>query len=100
MAFNHYSVGTAVTVTGTFTTPAGVLQDPTQAHVTVVDPTGLSTDYSGGQVTHVSVGIFTKTLDTTGKDGRWQYLWWSPGPVGQSADNNTFIVDPFPAVTP
>ncbi len=100
MAYNRYTVGQAVILTGTYTTPAGALQDPTAAHVTVVDPTGLSTDFTALQLVHVSTGVYTYTVDTTGKVGRWQYLWWSPGPVGQSADNNEFFTDPFPSLTP
>ncbi len=86
---------------GTFTKADGITpQDPTQAQVTVVDPTGLSTTYSGGQLVHVSTGVYTYNVDTTGKVGRWQYMWWSAGPIGQSAAPNEFFTDPFPALTP
>ncbi len=100
MAYNRYTVGNGVVLTGTFTTPAGVPQDPTAATLKVVDPTGVATTYTGAQLVHPSAGIYTYVVDTTGKVGRWQYMWSSPGPTGQAAGMNQFYVDPFPSPTP
>lgn len=97
MAYKRYIVGSAVTVTGRFTDVNGALQDPSDAQCRVVDPTGESEVIAG---TRVSTGVYTVVLDTTGKVGRWQYLWFSPGPIGQSAATNQFFVDPFPTPTP
>lgn len=96
-------VGQSVTVQGTWTNKAtGVVADPSDARVDVVDPTGKVTTYTylNAQVTKVSTGVYTYAIDTTAKDGRWQYRWWSPPGVVQTAAAGEFIVDPFPQVTP
>lgn len=103
---NHYTVGTAVTVTGTWTNKAtGTPVDPSDARVDVVGPNGVSTTYtySGGTgtVTRTSAGVYTYTVDTTNNYGRWQYRWWSPAGISvQTAGMNEFIVDPFPIANP
>ncbi len=93
----RYTIGSQVVVTGTYTTSTGSLIDPTDARVDIVAPTGVSTTYtySGSEVTKVSTGIYTYTVDTTGKFGRWSYRFWSPNPGG-AAGSGDFIVNPFP----
>jgi hypothetical protein len=100
--YNRYTIGEPVLLTGTWTSPAGALFDPSNASVDVVDPSGRSTTYTylNAQVQKSSTGIYTYTVDTTAKSGRWQYRWWSPGPTGQAAQNDQFFVDPFPSPTP
>ena len=105
MPFNRYTVGAAVTVTGTFTnSQTGTTVDPSDARVDVVSPTGIETTYtySGGAVVKLAVGIYTYDIDTTGLVGRWQYRWWSPPGPGaiQTAGANEFFVNPFPSSTP
>jgi hypothetical protein len=89
-----YTVGAQVTVTATFSGPLGPV-DPTSPRVDVVDPSGHATTYSGGQITRVSIGVYTHTIDTTANIGRWNYRWWSPPPIG-AAGAGDFVVDPFP----
>lgn len=107
MPFNRYTVGAAVTVTGTFTNSlTGATVDPSDANVDVVSPTGAKTTYSysggSGAVVRLAVGIYTYDIDTTGLVGRWQYRWWSPPAPGgvQTAGANEFFVNPFPSTTP
>jgi hypothetical protein len=86
-----------VLIKGTFTTSAGVLTDPTNASVDVVTPSGITTTYTylALQVQKASTGVYSLTIDTTGKSGRWTYRWWSPLPLA-AANAADFIVDPFP----
>jgi hypothetical protein len=95
----RYTVGAQVVLTGTFTSGSGP-EDPTDARVDVVEPSGARMTYTYvlAQVTRVSAGIFTYTVDTTGKSGRWSYRWYSPPPIG-AANASDFIVDPFPPGT-
>jgi hypothetical protein len=100
---NHYTVGQAVTVQGTWTNKStGVAVDPSDARVDVVSPTGTVTTYTYllGQVTKVSTGVYTYVIDTTATPGRWQYRWWSPPGVVTTAQAYEFYVDPFPAMLP
>lgn len=78
-----------------FTGPNGQPLDPTAVTLTVQDPTGVKTTYSGGQVTHDSTGVYHVDVDTTGKAGTWSYEWKSTG-TGQAAFFGTFVVDPSP----
>jgi hypothetical protein len=94
---NRYTVGAQVVVKGTFTNSNGTI-DPTNASVDIVTPSEITTTYTylAAQVTRVSAGIYTFTIDTTGQPGRWSYRWWSPPtPIG-AANQGEFIVDPFP----
>jgi hypothetical protein len=65
--------GTAVAVTATFVDPTGAVTDPTT--VTFKFKAGaaatISWTYAAGQVTKVSTGVYTATLDTTGLAGNW-----------------------------
>ena len=79
-----------------FTGPGGVVLDPTAVTLTVTDPTGTKTIYSGGQVTRDATGIYHVDVDSTGKAGTWQYEWKSTG-TGQAAGGlQTVFVDPSP----
>ena len=99
---SHWTVGTLVGLTGTFTDANGNPVDPTDARVDVLDATNTTTTYaytSGtGPVTRVSTGVYAYDADTTGKPGRWQWRWWSPPGAGQTADAGQFIVSAFPAM--
>ena len=98
---NRYTIGAQVIVKSAFTDPSsGAALDPTDARVDVVGPSGISTTYTYGlgQVSKVSTGVYTYTVDTTAKAGRWSYRWWSPTPIG-AANASDFIVDPFPPGT-
>jgi hypothetical protein len=101
---NHYPVGQGVTVKGTFTnTASGATVDPTDAIVDVLDPTGVTNTYHyvGGAVVKVSAGVYTYSIDTTAKAGRWQYRWYSPGGTTVAAAGfGEFIVDAWPQATP
>jgi hypothetical protein len=96
MSSSDYLVGAQVVVTATFSSPLGPI-DPTDARVDVLNPSGITTtySYSMAQVTKVSTGVYSYTIDTTGKTGRWNYRWWSPPPIG-AAGSGGFVVDPFP----
>lgn len=103
MPYNRYIVGASVTVQGTWTNAkTGALTDPSDARVDVVNPSGVSTTYTylNAQVIRASLGVYTYAIDTTGLVGRWQYRWWSPPGVAQTASASEFFVDPFPATTP
>ncbi len=103
MPYNHYTIGQGVTVQGVWTNKAtGVPTDPSDARVDIVDPTGKVATYTylDSQVTKVSTGVYTYAIDTTGLAGRWQYRWWSPPGVVQTASADEFYTDPFPAMMP
>lgn len=51
--------GNGVEVTVTFTDKSGALADPTTASVVVLDPDGVETTYSGGELSHIGAGVYT-----------------------------------------
>jgi len=61
------------TVSNTFTVD-GVATDPTAVTLTITDPTGVDTVYTGAQVTHVATGIYKKDIPCT-IVGTWAYQW-------------------------
>lgn len=70
-----YQLGTAVTITETFSV-LGVPTNPTTVTYTVVDPLGVSTAYVFGvdpEVTNPGVGIFVLDLPATTEPGQWLY---------------------------
>ena len=70
-----YQLGTAVTVTETFSV-LGVPTNPTTVTYTVVDPLGTTTTYVFGvdaEVTNPAVGVFVLDLPATTEPGQWQY---------------------------
>lgn len=96
---NSYVVGDLPTVQGTWTNKAtGTPLDPTDARLDVLDPTGVLTTYTYalGQLTKASTGVYTRNLDTTGKAGRWEYRFWSPPGLAQTASAGAFMVTPWP----
>jgi hypothetical protein len=78
-----YQLGTAVTVTETFSV-LGVPTNPTLVTYTVVDPNGLTTAYVFGvdaEVTNPGVGIFVLDLPPTTEPGQWLYSITGTGAV-------------------
>lgn len=72
--------GTAVSVTSNdppFTTADGVVTDPT----TVVlkykagSAATVTLTFGGGEITKISTGVYTATLDTTALAGLWTVEW-------------------------
>lgn len=103
MGFNHYMVGDLPSVQGSWTNKiTGDPVDPTDACLDVLSPTGgiATYKYSLGQVTKTATGVYTHNIDTTASNGRYQYRWWSPPGVAQTASAGEFMVDPFPVPTP
>lgn len=82
-----YAEGKKVRLTGTFTTSAGVAQDPTTVKVAVETPSGTTTTYTYGTdagVIKSGTGVYYIDVDTTGEPGVWYYRWYATG-TGQTA---------------
>lgn len=77
--------GTAVTTTATFTNAAGSPTDPTTITLKFQGGTGSTTSwtYADDQLTRVSTGVYSATIDTTGDtygtSGTWTVEWLGTG---------------------
>lgn len=78
-----YQLGTAVTITETFSV-LGTPTNPTTVTYTVVDPLGVSTDYVFGvapEVSNPSAGVYVLDLPATTEPGQWLYQVVGTGAV-------------------
>lgn len=93
MEVNDYRIGKLITLNGLFKDANGVLQNPTDAYVGVLDPKGVQQVYKFGvdvEVTQVGTGTFRITIEPL-VPGLWNYRWFSTG-TGQTADEGVFRV--------
>jgi len=90
---NVYDKGDLVRCSGTFTTSAGVAQDPTVVKAKVKTPGGVTTTYTYGTdaaLVKDSTGYHVDVSAT--ESGLWHYSFWSTG-TGQAAEEESFYVD-------
>ena len=77
-----------------FTDRTGALVDPTTVTVTVLDPAHSSTTYSGGDLTHPSVGVYEVEV-TVDLEGIWRVRMEGTVPSdGTAVSEFGFCVDP------
>ena len=88
---NQYDVGSLVQVSATFKNQAGTLTNPSVVTLLYVDPTGVKTTVAQSSLTNSSTGVWTYSIDTTAKPGRWLYRFTGTGSV-QAAGDSQFIV--------
>jgi hypothetical protein len=90
---NTYQIDTLIQVSTTFTDLTGALADPTSIFCYVVDPNGVTTEYSGGQITRDSEGIYHVQI-TPSVSGYWRYKWQGTGALVASSADTSFYVQP------
>ena len=77
---NTYGIGTAVQLSGSFITPAGVYVDPTTVSCEITFPNGYVQTISGGSITRIALGQYQ--VDFTGPSaGIFKYRWVGTGAV-------------------
>lgn len=81
MAYNSYNLGTAVTVSATFSV-SSTNTDPTTITLEITDPSGNTDTYTYGaaQVTKDGTGLYSKQI-TPDEAGLWKYRWVGTGTV-------------------
>jgi len=87
-----YAPGQSVVISGTFTV-SGIATDPTTVTLTIIDPRGTASTFTGGQVTHDGTGLYHYNL-TVQTVGYWQYKWQGTGTCQAASDGN-FTVSGF-----
>lgn len=88
-----YDEGQLVRLTGTFTTLAGALHDPTVVKVRWLTPAGAITIkiYGvDGEVVRDSLGVYHLDVDASSQ-GTWKFRWEATG-TGQAAKESEFFV--------
>lgn len=96
---NSYPAGNQIVLTSTFTIAAtGAVANPTAVKVRVTDPLGSETDYTGGQLSNPSTGVFTVTITVT-TPGVWNYRAEGTGAVF-AAQEGQFVVRRSPFANP
>ena len=89
-----FQKGDLVRCTGTFTTQAGVAQDPTAVNFAFTNPAGTTTTYTYGthtQLVRSSTGVFYVDVDAS-STGLWHGRWYATG-TGQAAVETKFYVE-------
>lgn len=90
-----YQLGTAVTITETFTV-AGSPTNPTNVTITVQDPSGTDTSYVWGidaELTNPSTGVFVLQLSPPGIPGKYIYTVVGTGAVEATGTGDFTILD-------
>ena len=93
MAVTTVYAGTTQTVTATFRDAAGVLTDPTAITITSVSPTGTQTAYTGGQLTHVSTGVYRVSVPFSSA-GPWYVVAAGTGLVAVVSETLVDVLSP------
>ena len=95
---NDYDIGNGLILTGTFTTISGTNADPSAVTCRVKDPRGSTVvyTYALGQVTRVSVGVYTVQI-TPQYSGEYWYRFEGTGAIVAAMDQ-TFTIDPSQVV--
>lgn len=90
---NTYQIDVLIQLTGSFTDLTGAPADPTNIFCYVVDPSGLTTTYSGGQITRDAAGIYHVNITPT-ISGFWRYKWQGTGSLITTSPDTSFYVQP------
>lgn len=89
---NTYQLETVIEITGNFFAADGVTPvDPSAVYLFVRTPDGIITEYSGGQITQVSMGVYSFSLETT-QAGPYIYKWQGTGAVEITSPDVYFTV--------
>lgn len=89
---NTYQIDTLVQLSTTFYAADGVtLVDPTDVVLFVRPPDQIRTEYTGGQITKVSTGVYMMQITTT-QSGQWSYKWQGSGTVVITSEDQFFKV--------
>ena len=84
---NKHTINTAVSMQATFTL-GGTLTDPTAVTGTVIDPAGVSTDYTVAgdpEMTNPSIGVYRIELIVT-IEGVWEFRFVGTGTVNEAEE--------------
>jgi len=89
---NRYDIGNVSILTGTFFNTVGQLTDPSSVLCRVKDPTGVVTVYSGSDITHVSVGVYSMNLPLN-LVGLYFYRFEGTGALTATGDSQLQVYD-------
>lgn len=89
---NTYDIGNVSRLTGSFYNLSNALADPTTITLRVKDPNGAVTVYTGGDITHVSTGVYQYDLDLT-LAGYYYYRFEGTGALVAAGDNQLFVTN-------
>jgi hypothetical protein len=96
---NVYQLDTTIQLNTTFYQSDGVTPvDPSAVNLYIRDPTGAVTEYTGGSITRVDVGVYTFALEPS-MSGIWIYKWQGTGAVEITSPDVYFEVEPSAALT-
>lgn len=90
-----YQIDTLIKIiTGApFADLGGTPTDPTMATLSIRDPTGVITSYTGGQLSHDGVGLFSYEFTPT-ISGIWTYKWRGTGVIQATSPDANFTIQP------
>lgn len=88
--FKGALVRVGVDATNPFKNASGVTTDPTTVTIKVRDPLGVETDYTGGQLTHDSLGVYSVNV-TAGTVGEWWYRIEGSGNLSAIFEHSFFV---------
>ena len=89
---NTYEIGNLIVLSVAFSTAAGVATSPTTVTLTVTDPTGISTIYSGVQITAGTTGNYSCQVNPS-LIGIYKVKWAGTGAL-TAAVRDSFAVIP------
>lgn len=81
-SLEEFDIGDTPTITGNFSV-SGVSTDPTTVTLSVTDPLGVTTTYTGAQIAKTSTGNYTKDIPVN-TAGEWVAVWSGTGSVSAS----------------
>lgn len=91
---NTYDIDTDVLVSSAFTQADGVTPvDPTTVTLIYLDPNGKKTTVAMGDLTKLSTGVFTSTINAN-VSGVWLYKFQGTGNVEVTTPDTPFQVNP------
>ena len=84
-------IGSAPTLQATFRDADGVLVDPSTVTLTVEDPAGTETAWTGGDLTHPSTGVYRRVVELD-QAGNWRWRWVGETANGTAVDEGVICV--------
>jgi hypothetical protein len=89
---SHFTVGTKVTLEGTFKNKARELDDPTTVTVRIEDPDGVVTVIEHADITRVSLGVYEVDV-LVNREGTWWYRFEGDGDLVTAGDDRFRVMD-------
>jgi len=84
MAF--YDENSVIVLTANFALANGTAADPTTVTLILTNPLGVSTTYTGGQITRNGVGAYQYNVSSGLTSGHWTYRFVGVGAVQTGGD--------------